>query len=106
MRIFNLPRGAGKTTRMLYASEFTKSPILCSNQCVKNKILDKARILDIDIPEPITVSELLGGSKTKETNDILVDEALSVLCELIRQSSGRTVSGIAFSDENNTEIVQ
>ena len=31
MKIINLGRGQGKTTRLLYASEFNDTPILCAN---------------------------------------------------------------------------
>ena len=35
MKIINLGRGQGKTTRLLYASEFNDMPILCSNSYMK-----------------------------------------------------------------------
>lgn len=35
MKIFNMPRGAGKSHRMLYASELHNAPILCFNQSQK-----------------------------------------------------------------------
>ena len=39
MKIINLGRGKGKTTRLLYASEFNDAPILCST--LNEKIFDK-----------------------------------------------------------------
>ena len=43
MRIFNLSRAAGKTTRMLYASEFENAPILCRGLPDKGRLMDKAK---------------------------------------------------------------
>ena len=36
MKIINLPRGQGKTTRLLYASEFNDAPILCHTHASKD----------------------------------------------------------------------
>lgn len=109
MRIFNLPRAGGKTMRMLYASEFQNVPILCRDQAYKSELMYKAKFLGIDIPEPITVYDLIHKSEGKEFRGILVDEALTVLREIIRQvTHGRAseVIGMAFSDEVNENKFQ
>ncbi len=109
MRIFNLPRAGGKTTRMLYASEFQQIPILCKNQKYKGFLQDKARFLGIDIPEPVTVKEFLDKPRSLSTHEILIDEALMVLCEIIKQIAGRmpvNVAGITLSDEKTGDMMR
>lgn len=85
MKIINLGRGQGKTTRLLYASEFNNIPILCINQH-KRILLDMAKELELTIPEPITVNDIISnrvrGSKIAD-KDILVDEAPLVLQDLL-----------------------
>lgn len=86
MKIINLPRGRGKTTRLLYASEFTNSPILCANQVSKQHLLDRAKQLNLKIPEPITPSDVTMGGVFKTSlrdKDILIDEAPMVLQSLL-----------------------
>ncbi len=82
MKIINLPRGNGKTTRLLYASEFNNMPILCASQVSKQHLLENAEKLNLKIPEPITISDVTMGGVFKTSvrdQDILVDEAPMVL---------------------------
>lgn len=86
MKIINLSRGNGKTTRLLYASEFNDAPILCANQISKQHLLDRAKELNLNIPEPITPSDVINGGIFKtslQDRDILVDEAPTVLQSLL-----------------------
>lgn len=86
MNIINLGRGQGKTTRLLYASEFNDAPILCRDIASKQYLLDSAKRLRLNIPEPITASEIVHGAlrgKYIEDKDILVDEAPWVLQSLL-----------------------
>ena len=86
MKIINLPRASGKTTRLLYASEFNNTPILCMSRDAKQHLLDSAKRLNLEIPEPITPLDITMGGVFK-TNmkdlDILVDEAPMVLQSLL-----------------------
>lgn len=105
-RIFNLPRAAGKSMRMIYASEFHKVPILCKDKDMKECLLDLSKRFGLEIPEPITISEL---DEYKEKNqgkkDILIDEPLLVLEELLKSKSrGFNIIGCALSDETNEQI--
>lgn len=87
MKIINLPRGGGKTTRLLYASEFNDAPIICSTHAQKQHLIDTANTLGLNIPEPIVISEITSG-KFRGNNvmdkDILVDEAHWVLQALLK----------------------
>ena len=88
MKIINLGRCQGKTTRLLYASEFNNIPILVATFQQKDSLVNRASILGLKIPEPIVVSELTtsrirGSSVVKK--DLLVDEAPVVLQTLLNQ---------------------
>ena len=88
MKIINLGRGQGKTTRLLYASEFNNIPILVATFQQKNLLVNRAGVLGLKIPEPIIVSELM-TDKIRNSNavkkDLLVDEAPMVLQILLNQ---------------------
>ena len=95
-KIFNLPRGYGKSTRMLYASEFTSIPILSMN---KEYLKDLAQRYKIEIPEPISVNDYL--KDRAKYPKVLVDEALLILKEFL----GRTeIVGITLSDDENNNL--
>lgn len=98
-KVFNLPRGSGKSMRMLYASEFTSAPILCTKP-TKEYLRGIAKRYEIKIPEPITVDEFL-QNKAKYPK-ILVDEALCVLNDFIGRNE---ILGITLSDEDNNNRV-
>ena len=85
MRIFNLGRGKGKTIRMLYASEFNNTPIVCDNDTRKRYLIETAKCMNLNIPEPISISDIIcGRTKGKKFNKILVDEIDNVLREILR----------------------
>lgn len=86
MKIINLGRGQGKTTRLLYASEWQHIPILCANDMQRKLLIDRSKELGLQIPEPVTTSDIVSGkargTKVKD-KDILVDEAPMMLQSLL-----------------------
>ena len=104
MKVINLDRGKGKTTRLLYASEFRNIPILCANKVAKQHLIDKAEKLDLKIPEPITVSDVIteGILKTKLAHkNILIDETPAVLqCILGFLGLRGVVEAITLTEED------
>lgn len=86
MKIINLGRGRGKTTRLLYASEWQYIPILCATHAQKDYLVNQAERLGLIIPEPIVASEIatnrIRASKAVD-KDMLVDEAPLVLQNLL-----------------------
>lgn len=105
MKIINLPRGQGKTTRLLYASEFQDVPILCATHASKDYLMSKAKEFGLDIPEPIVVSEItdncLRGNKVVD-KDLLVDEAPRVLQALLSSLGMRgEVKAITLTEKND-----
>lgn len=103
MKIINLPRGCGKTTRLLYASDFNYIPILCATFAQKDFLVDQAEKFGLNIPEPIVASELtsirITGSKAAD-KDLLVDEAPMVLQSLLNSLGMRgNIKAITLTDE-------
>lgn len=88
MNIINLGRGQGKTIRLLYASEWNDIPILCASSSQKEYLIDMAKSLGLNIPEPISVWDLTSTTiKTKDIlkeKDMYVDEAPWVLQNLLK----------------------
>ena len=82
MQVMNLPRGGGKTTRAVLASEFYKYPVLVTNRAQAKNIKDRAKELNALIPEPISISELV-NCKT----GVIVDEGIHTLLTLIRDKA-------------------
>ena len=77
MKIINLGRGQGKTTRLLYASEFQNIPILCATYHQKGYLEDRAKELGLEIPEPIALDEITSGKikgKEEKYREIFVDD--------------------------------
>lgn len=88
MKIINLGRGQGKTTRLLYASEFNDMPILCSNSYMKKELLERAAFCGLKIPEPISVNDIISNKHRGNeivNKEVLVDEAPMVLQNLLNQ---------------------
>jgi hypothetical protein len=103
MKIINMGRGQGKTTRLLYASEFNDAPILCSNETQKRYLLYRARELNLDIPEPINVVDLFSNKiRGKRYDDgILVDDAEIVLQQMLYSLGLHgAIKAITLTDEN------
>ena len=105
MKIINLSRGNGKTTRLLYASEWNNIPILCATEAQKDYLVSQAERLGLIIPEPIFASEVtsnrIRGSKAAN-KDILIDEAPMVLQNLLNSLGMRgEIKAITLSEKDN-----
>ena len=84
MKIISLGRGQGKTTRLLYASEFNDAPILCCNDVHKKYLKRMAEDLGLYIPEPIIISDFFASKiRGKRIDGILIDDAELVLQQLL-----------------------
>ena len=80
MKIIRTERGKGKTTELIKQSARDWSYILCMNKVNAHHIFDMAREMGLDIPFPITPSDLpLRGFK----GSVLVDEIDYILPTLI-----------------------
>ena len=95
MKVFTLPRGSGKTMRMLYASEFNNIPILCVGEATKNCLIEQAKQFNLNIPEPVTVREI-DTLKSKRIDKILIDELAAVM-QSIFNTYGLNIVGCTIS---------
>ena len=86
MQVMNLPRGGGKTTRAILASEQYKYPVLVVSRAQAANIKNRAKELNALIPEPISISEL-ANCKT----GVIVDEGIHTLLTLIRDKAGHPI---------------
>lgn len=80
MKILKMDRGAGKTFHLIRLSAILDSPIICATEQSKKYILDKAREMWLEIPEPIVVNRgnfeiVMRGRNT----DLLIDDLELVL---------------------------
>jgi hypothetical protein len=78
MRIWNKPRGYGKTTRMLYASEYTGKSILVSTKERAHILESTAKQMGLQVPKVLSVTDFLDRN-TYCSQDIIIDEAFDVL---------------------------
>lgn len=108
MKIIQLPRGTGKTTRLLYESEWNQIPILCVTLREKEIIKNQAQKLGLKIPDPICVSEIdackcENYNANFNQNKVLVDNGEWVL-HLLLEHLGLSVEAATFTteyDQNN-----
>lgn len=82
MRVMNLPRGGGKTTRAVLASEQYKYPVLVTDKTRAKIIKDKAKELNAEIPDPISINDL----RFCDTG-VIVDEGIHILTTLIQDKA-------------------
>lgn len=90
MRIWNKPRGTGKTTRMLYASEYTGNNIVVSTKERAHQLESTAKQLGLNIPKVLCADDFLDRDITKCSKDIIIDEAFDVLQAFVKGVRGKT----------------
>ncbi len=83
MKIIRLDRGKGKTTELVKISNSEWKYIVCKDQQRLNVIKKVASDLNLDIPYPITVSEL--PLRSKHIESVLVDDIEDVLEYIIKK---------------------
>lgn len=81
MKVYNLPRGAGKTWRLIVLSEFTGYPIVTFCEAAVRNLQDIANAIGAKIPEPIPISRI--NEKPFNPKKVFVDEAMLCLNELL-----------------------
>lgn len=76
MKVIYKPRQSGKTMDLIRMSANTDKVIVCSNQTNRENIQNKAEILGLNIPEPITYSQFVQGEyRSKKISKFLIDDA-------------------------------
>lgn len=76
MKILRMDRGNGKTFHLIKLSAILDSPIICATEQSKKYILDKAKEMALEIPEPIVVNR---NSYGRRNTDLLIDDLELVL---------------------------
>lgn len=71
-------RGSNKTTGLIYTSEATGYPIVCSSKIQTHYIKEMAEKLGCKIPEPLSVEELK-HHKIPPKSDILFDNLETII---------------------------
>lgn len=81
MKILNKQRGGGKTTEAIIHSNKEWKYILTTDRKRVEQIAKLAKDLEIDIPFPITVDELIRSQKLRGSNirGLIIDELDDVL---------------------------
>lgn len=86
-------RQTGKTTQLLYTSSTMGIPILVSDKGKANFIISEAKKLELDIPEPLVISDLAEvKSRNFHIESVLVDEAQEVLDFLLKRMGVKPVA--------------
>lgn len=98
-RLIIKDRAAGKSTQLLYTSETTGYPIITQSEGSKNVLLDKAKALNLIIPEPITVQNWNYEHRGKRIEHVLVDDAESVIGEALKQYFDCDVIAATLTDK-------
>ena len=85
MKIYSAERGVGKTTALIKESAKTGAIIVVASYPMMNYIMGLAKRLNLDIPEPITVTNYLkhlvcGGLNGEQK--YLVDELQMMLSQM------------------------
>ena len=85
MKIYSAERGVGKTTALIKESAKTGAIIVVASYPMANYIVGLAKRLNLDIPEPITVTNylqlLVCGGLNREQK-YLVDELQMILSQM------------------------
>lgn len=88
MKIINMGRGQGKTTKLIKISSERKIPIVCTTVIKKRIIEEMAKEMDLKIPEPIEVDILLrnkdGYRNRYET--LLIDDLKEILSKIMNSN--------------------
>jgi hypothetical protein len=108
MKITIGPRHSGKTTRMIMESAKTGSYILVATKCQADCVYKQTKEMGINIPYPVTISEVITGrkyfdNKYMKEHGVLVDEAQSVLhialCDI-------PIRGMTLNNDGNIDILE
>lgn len=103
MKVYDMKRGSGKTTYLIYLSNLLKIPILCHGAAHSEAIRQRAQAMGLEIPNPIYV----GRSRGYKPDAILVDELELVLRSLLKKEGLNTkvVAATYTSNPNDTSNI-
>lgn len=100
-------RQSGRTTKILYVSHVMGYPILVADESRKTFLECEAKKKHLEIPEPITISDLNGikarGKFTENPRSlhIIVEDAEDVLSQIIHKSIGGVIEVLSISTDDS-----
>lgn len=99
MRLLIKDRAKGKTTQMIYTSEATGYPIVVETEVQKSNLMDKAKSMDVIIPEPVTINDVerkkLRGCRIEK---VLIDEGYNIIANALKEYIGCEVAAVTLTD--------
>lgn len=99
MRLLIKDRAKGKTTQMIYTSEATGYPIVVETELQKSNLMDKAKNMDVIIPEPITINEIERGKlRGCRTPKVIIDEGYNIIANALKEYIGCEVAAVTLTD--------
>lgn len=103
MKEYNLPRGSGKTTRLIFISEYTGYPIVTMTKGHTECLKESAKLCGASIPEPIVFSDLIEDKCKPTPDEVLIDEVLVCLYMYLSQK-GIGVSAVTYTDDQPMKV--
>lgn len=98
MRYLIKGRQQGKTSKLIIASEVTGYPIIVSNEVRKDFLVNMAKEMGCNIPEPINyVKSFLEGCRNEK---FLIDDAEQIIEDALRKTLGVDIVAVTITDKN------
>lgn len=100
MKVYDMKRGTGKTTYLIYLSNLLNIPILCHGAAHSEAIRERAQAMRLEIPNPIYV----GKSRGYKPDAVLIDELELVLQSLLNKDGLNTKVVAATYTSNPRDV--
>lgn len=104
MKIIDMERGMGKSTKIINMSKAKNIPILCPNKREKEHIKELAKRHAVAIPEPITWEEYISSSNINKPSTILIDEVFMFIDNILGKYNDK-FQGITAVTYSKSEYV-
>lgn len=89
MQLIVKDRGAGKTHMLIQTSAVTGYPIVCFSDFQASLVKERAELLGLDIPDPISIKQLRNENiSTQMLDKVLVDDIQMILKSAIAEHLG------------------
>ena len=89
MKLIVKDRGAGKTHMLIQTSAVTGYPIVCFSDFQASLVKEKAGLLGLDIPDPISIKQLRNENISTQMRDkVLVDDIQTTIGAAIAEYLG------------------
>ena len=100
MNILIKGRCQGKTTKLIVTSEVTQIPILATDDRRKDFLIDMAKELGCNIPEPISYRQYIRYPDGRPYKKILIDDAEDIIKKALEDHLRSEVLAVAITDKN------